>query len=431
MKLLISNIFQKLYYTVDTMIVGNSLGDKSLAAMGACMAIDELMVGFALGIGNGLSIVIAKIYGMNDKKQLRESIASTLIIGIGVTTVFMIISRICLYSLLRLLRTPTEIIGESYSYIGTTTLFIGVMFAYNMLAGILRAIGNSMMPFVFLLFSSVLNVTFDFLFILQFHMGVKGAAVASVAAQGISAILCLIYIIRKNPELIPHREDFVWNRQMYDDLIGQGMSMGFMLAIVSIATVILQCTINSFGYLIIAGHAAARKLNSFFLAPMTSIALATSTFVSQNRGANQRNRIKKIVKYVNLLCLAWGGIVTIFIHYMAPAMIAFVSGSKEAVLISNGARYLICNSPFYAIFGILATLRYSLQGIGRKVVPLVSSIIELVGKILFVVFLIPYFKYFGVIICEPIIWGVMCSQLAFSFYHDRYIRGLDNGKVIG
>lgn len=418
----ISYIFQQLYNTMDTMIVGNFLGDTSLAAIGACGAVYELLVGFALGIGNGLSIVTARNYGSGNKELLKKSVAGSIVIGIMVTVAIMIISKLFLYSLLEGLNTPENIIDESYSYIYMIILFVGVMFAYNLCAGLLRAIGNSIMPLVFLIISSALNIGLDILFITQFNMGIKGAAIATVISQGISAILCLIYICKKAPILIPSKEHFAFDKILYKELLGQGLSMGFMGAIVSAGTVILQTAINNLGYLIIAGHTAARKLNSFCMMPGATIAMALSTFVSQNRGADQGYRIRKAVRYANILAICWGVIISIVLFFLAPAMVKILSGSNESVVIENGAKYLIINAPFYGVLGILLNLRNSLQGLGQKLIPLVSSIIELLGKILFVILLIPSLEYFGVIICEPVIWCFMCMQLAYSFYKNPYIK---------
>lgn len=424
--LFISNLFQQLYNTADTMIVGHFLGDSSLAAIGACTAVYELLVGFALGIGNGMSMVVARSYGAGDEARLKRAVAGSIVIGAGVTVVVMIVSKLFLYPLMEILQTPREIIEESYSYISLLTICVGVMFAYNLLAGLLRAIGNSVMPLVFLVTSSVINVVLDVVFITQFSMGVKGAAVATVLAQGISALLCLLYIFRKTKLLIPDREHFKIESRLYGELVGQGLSMGFMLAIVSMGTVILQFAINKLGYLIIAGHTAARKLSSFCTMPLITLALATATFVSQNRGADQKERIVKAVRYANWLSLIWSGLITVVLFFTAPALVKLLSGSTETVVIENGANYLRINAPLYSVLGILLVLRNSLQGLGKKIVPLVSSVIELLGKIVFVVLLIPTLNYFGVIICEPVIWCLMCAQLAFAFYTDPYIRKKKN-----
>lgn len=420
--LFISNLFQQLYNTADTMIVGHFLGDTSLAAIGASSAVYELLVGFALGIGNGMSMVVARSYGAGDKTRLKRAVAGSIVIGAIVTVIVMVVSKLFLYPLMEILQTPQEIIEESYSYISLLTICVGVMFAYNLLAGLLRAIGNSVMPLVFLVTSSVINVALDVLFITKFSMGVKGAAVATIVAQGISAVLCLIYIFQKTELLIPQREHFEIDSRLYGELAGQGLSMGFMLAIVSMGTVVLQFAINKLGYLIIAGHTAARKLSSFCTMPLVTLALATATFVSQNRGAGQKERIVKAVRYANLISIVWAGVITVVLFFSAPTLVRFLSGTTETVVIENGANYLKINAPFYSVLGILLVLRNSLQGMGKKIVPLVSSMIELLGKIVFVILLIPTLKYFGVMICEPVIWCLMCAQLVFSFYTDSYIR---------
>lgn len=424
--LFISNIFQQLYNTMDTVIIGNVLGDTSLAAIGACTAVYDLLIGFGLGIGNGLSIVVSRAYGSKDMELLKKSVAGSLVIGAIVTIVIMVISQLFLYPLLELLNTPADIIKESYSYISVITLFVGVMFAYNLFAGLLRAIGNSVMPLVFLVISSIINIVLDLLFITQFNMGIAGAAIATVIAQGVSAVLCLIYIIKKCPILIPKKEYFRVDKNLYKELAGQGLSMGFMLSIVSTGTVILQTAINNLGYLTIAGHTAARKLNSFCTMPVATISLALSTFVSQNKGANQHERIRKGVKVANILAICWGGIISLILLVSAPTLVKMISGSVEPTVINNGSLYLIVNAPFYAVLGVLLNLRNSLQGLGKKVVPLLSSIIEFIGKCIFVALFIPSFKYIGVIICEPIIWCFMTVQLSYSFYKNPLIRGYKN-----
>lgn len=419
--LFISNLFQQLYNTVDIMIVGNFLGDTSLAAIGTSSAVYELLIGFALGIGNGLSMVAARSYGANDKNLLKKSVAGSIVIGVVITIAIMVISKLYLMPLLKLLNTPANIIEESYSYISIITLFVGVMFAYNLCAGLLRAIGNSFMPLVFLVISSLLNIVLDIVFITKFNMGIKGAAVATIISQGVSVILCIIYIYFKSKILIPKRAHFSIGKELYKELWGQGLSMGLMMGIVSTGTVILQTAINELGYLTIAGHTAARKLNSFCTMPIVAIAQAVSTFVSQNKGANQGYRIRKSVFYSNLIAISWGVISSVILFFISPMMVKVLSGSNEVLVIENGARYLRINAPFYGVLGILLNLRYSLQGLGKKVIPLVSSIIEFFGKIIFVILVIPKLGYLGVILCEPIIWCFMCTQLIYSFYKNPYI----------
>ena len=421
--LLVSNIFQQLYNTVDTMVVGNYLGDVSLAAIGACTSIYDLLVGFALGIGNGLAIVTARSFGSQDKELLKKSVASSLVIGVMVSLALTIIGMTFLYPLLEILNTPLDIIQEAYSYISVIVLFIFVMFAYNLCAGLMRAIGNSVMPLVFLIVSSLLNVVLDILFITQFHMGIQGAAVATVVSQGVSVVLCIIYIFNKTQILLPSKKHFQIDEELYKELLGQGFSMGFMSSIVSAGSVILQYGINNLGYLIIAGHTAARKLYMFFNMPFTAMALGISTFVSQNRGANQRERIQKAMKYAYIYDVIMAAIVTMIIFVFGSSLVKLISGSSESIVLDNGTLYLTIVGPFYAILGILMQTRYALQGLGQKLLPLVSSVIEFIGKIIFVFVFIPQFEYMAVIFCEPVIWCVMCLQLVYSLYTNPYMKG--------
>ena len=174
--------------------------------------------------------------------------------------------------------------------------------------------------------------------------------------------------------------------------------------------------------MIIAGHGTARKLNSFCMMPAGTVGLALSTFVSQNKGANQKQRILDGVKLGNLIACGWGIIITVILFFLAPILVQFISGSTEPTVIDNASLYLRINAPFYAVLGILLNLRNSLQGLGMKIIPLVSSVIECLGKVIFVALFIPILGYFGVIICEPVIWCWMCLQLAYSFYHNPYIH---------
>jgi Na+-driven multidrug efflux pump len=286
------------------------------------------------------------------------------------------------------------------------------------------------MPLVFLIVSSLLNIGLDILLITQFGMGVRGAAVATVAAQGISAALCIVYILKKCPELVPQRGHFRFDAILYKELLGQGFSMGFMMSIVTLGSVVLQRAINSLGYLLIAAHITARKLYSFCLMPIPTIAIALSTFVSQNRGANQLDRIRKGVRYGNIIAVTWGVFITAILFFASPLLVRLLSGSDEAIVIENGARYLRLTSPFYMVLGMLLNFRFALQGIGKKIVPLISSIMEFAGKVVFAFLFVPALGYLGVILCEPVIWCVMFVQLLYSFYSNPYIRGKEEENSI-
>ena len=381
--ILVSNLFQQLYNTVDTMIVGNVLGDTALAAIGSCGSIYELLVGFGIGIGNGLSIVAARSYGAQDEDLLKRTVAGSLVIGLCASFVITTAGFFGLRPLLHLLDTPAEILEDAYRYIIVIDLGVLVMFLYNLCAGLLRAIGNSVMPLVFLLISSGLNVALDLWFIAGLGMGVQGAAVATVIAQGISVVL--------------------------------------MSSIVSAGSVVLQYGINGLGTLTIAGHTAARKLFSFTSMPLISMANAGSTFVSQNRGAGQPERVRKGMRTMYLCSVVIMAAEVVLMQLFARQLVQLISGSTAPLVLENGARYLMWNAPFYAVLGVLLCTRYALQSLGQKVLPLFSSVIELVGKVIFVLVFIPRYAYNAVILCEPIIWCFMAAYLVAVYRRDAFV----------
>lgn len=421
--ILISYVFQQLYNAVDTAIVGHYLGEQSLAAVGANVAIFDLMVMFAQSLGNGLCIVVSRAYGAGDDSKLRKSVAGSLVIGAGTVAVMTVLSLFGLGPLLRILGTPEAIFVEALAYIRIIGGGIAVMFAYNLLSSLLRAIGNSTMSLVFLIISSVLNIFLDIALVAGAGMGVQGAATATVIAQGISAVLCVGYILKKERILIPHKEDFDCGRELFLELAGQGYAMAFMGSVVNLGSVILQYGINGLGATVIAGHTTARKLFMLCALPNISMGMAISTFVSQNKGAGQRERIIRGVKesYVyDLVC----GLFTIAVLFLfADELAVLISGSTNPELIGNVVAYVRFAAVFSGILGVLHQTRLALQGLGAKFTPLVSSFIELVGKCLFAWIFVPKMGYRAVILCEPLIWCVMALHLVIAFFTNPYIRG--------
>lgn len=414
--ILISNALQQFYNAADTTIVGNFLGFNSLAAIGATSAIYELIVGFAIGIANGMGIVVARHFGAGDIEKIKKAVAGSIVIGSVLSLAVMLVGGVWLYELLRLVHIPENIIDEAYSYIYIIIIFFFLTFFYNWSASMLRAIGNSLTPLLILLVTSVINIGLDILFITRFNTGIKGAAIATVISQAISALLCIVYMYIKADILIPKLKHFKYNYYVYADLSTQGFAMGFMSSIVSIGTVILQTAVNSMGVTIIAAQTTGRRIMFFLMMPMSSLATALTTFVSQNFGAGNKSRIKSAVKYANIINTIWSMISVVFVYTLSIPLIRFISGSYDKELIANAKLYIAMAAPFFWALGILFNLRNALQGMDRKIEPLISSCIELICKIAFVLFVIPRVAYTGVVLTEPIIWVVMVLQLAYSFY---------------
>ena len=420
--IIISNIFQQLYNTADIIIVGRFLGQDSLAAVGATAAIFELIVGFALGVGNGMGIIIARHYGARNHRLLKRAVASTIVIGAVLSLLIAVIGSIGMFPLLRFLGTPESIIDQSYAYISIVVLGIAVTFAYNLCAGLLRAVGDSQAALYFLILAAIVNVILDIFCITQLHMGVAGAAVATIIAQGISAILCFVYIKKRVSFLVPSRKDFVRGDELYLDLLSQGLAMGLMSSIVSLGSVMLQSSINALGPVIISAQTSARRIFSFSTLPFAAIAAAMTTFTSQNLGAEKPHRIAKGFRQASLVAIGWALFAFVFLFFVSPWLNQLISGSSEPALLDNAALYNRIGSAFYIPLALLLILRNSLQGLGQKSAPLLSSFIELAGKVLFVIFIIPHTGYLGVILCEPILWVLMAIQLSYSFLNHPFIK---------
>lgn len=417
--ILLANIFQQLYNTADTMIVGHYLGDNALAAMGATASVFELLVGFANGVGNGYSVVIARFIGARDNIRVKKAVATGIILTAILSLIIMGLSISILRPLMTLLNTPKEIFEVAYGYLFTVCIFVAVTAFYNLSGGILRAKGNSFIPLIMLFISSVLNIILDIIFIGYIHMGVKGAAIATVIAQFVSVVLCITYILVKEKDILPDKEHFIYDKDIYKDMIAQGLSMGLMMSIVSMGTVILSGAINKLGKEIIASYISARKIMSFGLIIISTLASSLTTFVSQNLGAKEYQRINDGIKISTGISIIWSLIMIIVLYAVADKLIYMISSSDNMTVINNGSMYLKISCLFYPPLAVLCNLRCALQGMGKKIIPLISSIIELLGKIVFVIFIVPVYGFMGVIMCEPVIWIFMMVELLWAYLKAR------------
>ena len=423
--LLIGNVFQQLYNIVDTKVVGELLGEDALAAIGASSPVFNLIVGALNGLGNGFGIVVSKYYGAKDMKRMRQAVANSVCLCAGITVIVTIASNFLIVPLLRLLNTPEAIMDRCTGYIRVIILFMIFTAAYNLCAAVLRALGDTIRPLIFLAVATVINVGLDLLFVGGLKLDVKGAAYATVVAQAISFVCCLIYIIKKCPELHLKRSDFVADGGMIRDLLGPGMAMAFMLCLVSIGTLILQGAINKLGTGIIAAHTIARKLSEIFMLPFSTLGVAAATFTGQNYGAGRYDRIRTGIRDAILLSWIWSVIVIAAVYTLAPVMIQLISGATSAEVVETARWYLRFDTPFYFVLGILIVLRNAMQGLGRKIVPMISSSIELVGKLVVAWVLTDRMGYFGVIISEPATWILCTILLCIMFLSDDRMRRLE------
>lgn len=405
------NIFQLFYSLADTRIVGSTLGETSLAGVGATTSISTLLIGFLSGMTNGFSIVVAQQFGRKDEKKIRKTIAGSLLLGLILSIFISIISLTFLDNILDILNVSPEIYDEASLYIKIILAGITTTMFYNAFAGILRAVGDTFAPLMFLIISCGLNIILDLYFILNLNMGVSGAGLATVISQGFSVILCIIYMWKKYPIFHVKRKDFLIKIDLLKKLCSSGFSMAMMMSLVFFGTLALQTAINTFGTNIIVAHTASRKLTEFFMLPFSVFGVTMATYCGQNRGARQPERIKTGIWQALFITWIWCGFIIILCYSFAPNLIYLVTGTKNYEIIATSEKYLRINTIFYFVPASISILRNAMQGIGDHITPIISSGLELIGKVSIVIFLVPSLKYFGIIISEPIVWVVMVIPL--------------------
>ena len=411
------NIFQLLYSLGDTKIVGSTLGTEALAAVGSVSTLHTLMTGFLNGLTLGFSLITAMCFGADNMKRLKKSFAMTMELGVMTTTVLVVALMLVLQPLLHLLNVPEEQFAMSYAYISVLIVGLFATVLYNLCANTLRAIGDSLTPLLFLILATVSNIGLDYLFILAFHMGVQGAAYATVLAQLISVVLCFIRIFRKFPVLHLQKSDFRPEKELIVEMYKSGLSMGLMSCLVSIGTIMLQSAINTFGTTVIVAHTAARKVFEIMSLPMSVLGSAMATYCGQNYGAKRFDRIRQGIRASLLIAAIWSVAVFIICHTVEGALIRFVASTTDAEVIYWGSMYLKVDMSFIVVCGVIVILRNSMQGFGDRVIPVFSSCIELAGKIIFAFVFAPMFAYWGIIWAEPVVWIAMVIPLIVKVVH--------------
>lgn len=426
---LLGNVFQQFYTMADTMMVGQILGVQSLAAMGATASLSSLVIGLCTGVSMGVSIMIAQYYGARDEEGMKKATAGCIQLCMVSVVVIFLAAILLKNPLLHILQTPASIMAMSDSYLTIIIAGLFVTMAYNMMASMMRAIGDSRTPLYFLIIASILNVALDYVFIAIIKLGVAGAGYATVISQLVSVILCFLYMRKKYPMFMVKKEDFHVEREILRKQLSMGISMGLMNSIVSLGSVILQSAVNSLGEVTIAAHTAARKIVEMFMQPLISIAIADTTFVSQNMGAKKYQRIRQGMKASVLISFIWVAIVILLSFTTIDFFIGFLVNAKQTAVISLAAYYTRISSVFYFILAILFIYRNGLQGLGNGRGPIISSCIEMAVKIAATFALIPFTGYTGVCLAEPIAWSLMGPVLMYFFYKDLKIKEHEEGIV--
>lgn len=417
--LFLSNLLQQFYNLADTALAGHILGDAALAEIGATAALYGLIMNFAFGMNNGLALTVSRLFGAGDEKGVRRATAWMLALAGATAAVLTVVFVGVRRPLLVLLQVPESSIDGALAYLTLILLGIPLTMAYNMEAALLRAIGNSLTPLYFLLFSTVLNIGLDIAFMGPLQLGVGGAAAATVVAQGISAVLCGWYIIRNYPALHFTRNAFANGKNFAGNMFWAGLSMGLMSAIYNIGSVVLQSSINALGSTYIAAQVAARRFAELFFIPGGALGIAVATYSSQNLGAGRRSRIMKGVTTALGIYFVWWVFVMLFVFFLSDPAVRAITGTNDEVIISNAVLYLKISAPVIPPMAVLVIVRNMLQGIQHTIEPLLASGLELIGKVIFGVWIVPAVGYTAVCFCEPVTWVICFVFILGALYRCR------------
>lgn len=413
----LANLLQLTYSIVDTRIVGTFLGENMLAAVGATTTLSNLIIGFLLGLSNGFAIVTAQKFGAKDIRAVKKSFATAIILGVSTALVLTVAGLVFLHPILKFLNIPDELFKESASYISVIIAGLLATFLYDICAAVLRAIGDTITPLIILAISVALNVAGDIFFVVIVKAGVRGAAVATVLAQLIAFIVCAFYMVKKYDILRLSRTDFKgMESAMVKNMLGGGLSMGFMSSIVNIGSLTLQTAINKLGQDIIVAHTAARKISEIFMVMFTVFGQTMATYCGQNIGAGKVDRVKKGIRLSILYTCIWCTLVIIASYTIGGWLVYLVTGSSNDAVIVNATNYLKFDTVFYYVTAVICIVRNAMQGLGEHITPLISSSLEMIGKIIIAATLVPVMGYTGVIIAEPLVWFIMVIPLIVKIY---------------
>lgn len=412
----IGNIFQQFYSMADTVIVGRFLGVRALAAIGSTGNLMGLLLGFLMGCTTGLTILCSQKFGAGDEDGFKRSVMNAIRIAAAVTVVGTLISVLLIRQVLVWMNTPADIYGLSLEYIRIICYGFVFMVAYNMCASILRAIGDSRTPLIFLVVSSVLNIIMDLVFIVVCHWGVAGAAYATVLSQGISAVLCIIHMKRKVPILHVGRAYWSPSEGMTKHQLSIGIPMALQYSITALGCVILQGVLNQLGPTAIAGYTAAMKIECLVTQPYPALGMTLAAYAAQNKGKGEITRIYQGVKKGILYCLGYSvaafGIVNLILPYLVPL---FVSESVQSV-IGYARTFTLIDSAFYMALGCIFLYRETLQGSGHAIFPMIGGIVELVSRIVFSMIAARHISFAWVCMANALTWLVTAVYIMGVYY---------------
>lgn len=424
----IGNVFQQFYNMADAVIVGKFVGNKALAAVGSTGTIMFLIYGFVVGMTAGFTVLTAQKFGAGDMKGMRKTVAGagilSFVVGVLLTILFMVFMK----PLLILMNTPSDIFADAYSYIMIVSGGILAQMLYNLLSSILRALGNSKLPLVFLIISALLNIVLDLVFIVGFGMGAKGAAVATVIAQGVSGILCLFYIIAKIPILHLKREDLDVGSTIYKNQLRIGVPMALQYSITAIGTMMVQSSLNILGSTLVAAYTAAGKIEQVVTQAYVAMGTTMATYAAQNMGAGSVKRIREGFKACTVIGVVYSFVAAGFIMTVGKYM-TYLFVSEDVDIIMNSVDiYLKCIGIFFIPLAVVNIYRNGIQGLGYGLLPMMAGVAELIGRGVVAVIAGAKRSYPGVCLAGPAAWVLAGGLLIVMYY---FIMNVNMRKIFG
>lgn len=424
--LFVGNLFQQLYNTADSLIVGNFLGSNALAAVSSSGNLIFLMVGFFQGISVGAGVVIARYYGAGDYREVKKAVHTTVAFGLAAGIFLTVFGTILTSRILLWMGTPADVLPESTVYF--RIYFMGSLsfVMYNVFVGILQSIGDSRHPLIYLVISSVINVLLDLLFVAVLGLGVGSAAVATILSQFFSAFLCLFRLTRKSPEEYRvYLKQIRFDLPMLKQIISNGLPAGFQNSIIALANVVVQSNINKFGKMAVAGSGAYSKIEGFGFLPITCFAMALTTFISQNLGARQYDRAKKGARFGILCSVTMAELVGIFIYLTIPILIAAFNRTPE--VIAYGTTHARITSLFYFLLSFSHCIAGILRGAGKAAVPMFTMLcfwcIVRVSYITVILHFIPEIRM--IFWAYPLTWSLSSIVFLLYFLKADWVHGFE------
>ena len=414
--LLFGMLFQQFYNLVDMAIVGQFLGKENLAAVGATGSVNFLILGFCMGVCNGFAIPVAQKFGAKDESGMRRFVANSVWLSIVFAVVMTVAVSLLCRNILIWMRTPADIIDRSYSYILVIFLGIPVTYLYNLLSGIMRAMGDSKNPLIFLVISSVLNIGLDLAAILVFHMGVQGAALATVISQAVSGVLCLFFMKKRYTIFKMSKEEWRFNGVCAARLCGMGIPMGLQYSITAIGSVILQTAVNDLGSLAVAAISSGSRMSMFFCCPYDAMGSTMATYAGQNLGAKKLKRVDRGIFASSGLALIYSvfaaAVLIVFGKYLA---LLFVDGG-EIELIGMISRFLMWNSLFYFPLALVNIVRFTIQGLGFGKLAILAGVCEMIARSAMGFYMVPAFGFTAACLASPVAWILADAFLIPAYF---------------